>query len=45
MTTLFELSRGWYAGRLDLDFEPRTLAESQALLSASGFHGPFWQLA
>ncbi|NQY55935.1 MAG: hypothetical protein HRT86_05510 [Ilumatobacteraceae bacterium] len=44
MTALFDLSRDWYAGRLDINFEPRTLAESQALLTARGFDGPFWQL-
>ena len=39
---LAALGRRWYRGRLAPDWQPRTLAASQALLDATGFTGPFW---
>jgi hypothetical protein len=44
LATLDELARRWYGDRLDPDWRPRTLAESQALLSSVGLTGDFWQL-
>jgi hypothetical protein len=39
------LSRTWYEGRLDLDFERRPLERSQALLGAVGLTGEVWSLS
>jgi hypothetical protein len=41
---LHELARRWYGNRLDPDWAPRTLAQSQAILDALGLTGPFWRL-
>jgi hypothetical protein len=43
--TLAELARRWYGDRLDPDWRPRSLAESQAILDGVGLTGPFWRLA
>jgi hypothetical protein len=43
--TLFELSRHWYDGRLDVDHVPQTPAERQAQLTAAGLTSAFWQLS
>jgi len=39
---LAALGRRWYRGRLAPDWQPRTLAASQALLESTGFTGAFW---
>lgn len=44
LATLAELARRWYGNRLDPDWRPRTLAESQAILEAVGLTGEFWRL-
>jgi hypothetical protein len=44
VTQLGELSRRWYGDRLDDDWRPRTLAQSQAILDEVGLTGPFWRL-
>ncbi|MDA0164920.1 hypothetical protein OM076_31915 [Solirubrobacter ginsenosidimutans] len=44
LTTLAELARRWYGNRLDPDWRPRTLAESQAILDSVGLTGEFWRL-
>jgi hypothetical protein len=46
MTTaqLDELARRWYGDRMDPDWRPRTLEQSQAILDAVGLTGPFWRL-
>jgi hypothetical protein len=44
LTTLAELARRWYGNRLDPDWRPRTLAESQAILDSVGLAGEFWRL-
>jgi hypothetical protein len=41
---MWELARAWYGGRLEPDWQPRTLAESQAVLRRAGLAGPFWDL-
>jgi len=45
LATLAELARRWYGDRLDPDWRPRTLAESQAILDGVGLTGEFWRLA
>jgi len=45
LATLTELARRWYGDRLDRDWRPRTLAESQAILDGVGLTGEFWRLA
>jgi len=42
---LCELAHEWYADRLDLDWQPHTLAQNQAILDRLGLTGPFWLLA
>ena len=42
--TLFELSRTWYAGRLDPDFTPPPRHALQASLTAVAMTEDFWQL-
>ena len=41
---LWELAQAWYGDRLAPDWEPRSLAQSQAILERVGLTGPFWQL-
>ncbi len=42
---LQELARSWWRTRLEPDWQPRTAAESQAILDSLGLHGEFWRLA
>jgi hypothetical protein len=44
LATLADLARRWYGNRLDPDWRPRTLAESQAILDSVGLTGAFWRL-
>jgi hypothetical protein len=44
LDTLQELARRWYGDRLEPDWRPRTLAQSQAILDAVGLTGEFWRL-
>jgi hypothetical protein len=41
---LHELARRWYGNRLDPDWRPRSVEESQAILAAVGLTSEFWQL-
>jgi hypothetical protein len=41
---LERLARAWYGDRLDPDWRPRSVAESQAVLEDAGLTGPFWRL-
>jgi hypothetical protein len=41
---LNRVARRWYGDRLDPDWRPRTVAESQALLDSLGLTGDFWRL-
>ena len=43
--TLNALARRWWWTRLEPDWRPRTLAESQAILDELGLTGEFWRLA
>jgi hypothetical protein len=42
--SLHRLAGHWYGDRLDPGWRPRTRAESQAILEATGLSGAFWQL-
>lgn len=42
--TLNELARRWWSTRLDPDWRPRLLSESQGILDDLGLTGEFWQL-
>lgn len=44
LARLARLASAWYGNRLDPDWRPRTLAQSQRLLEQSGLSGPFWRL-
>ena len=44
IATLDTLAARWYGNRLDPDWRPRTLAESQAILDSVGLTGDFWRL-
>jgi hypothetical protein len=44
-TKLNELARRWWWTRLDPDWRPRSVDESQAILDELGLKGAFWQLA
>ena len=44
LEVLDELARRWYGNRLSPDWHPRSLAESQAILSSVGLTGEFWRL-
>jgi hypothetical protein len=38
------LAIDWYGDRLDPNWRPRTVDESQAILGRHGLDGPFWSL-
>jgi hypothetical protein len=38
------MAADWYGDRLDADWEPRTIVESQSILDRHGLTGPFWSL-
>jgi hypothetical protein len=42
---LNELARRWWWTRVDPDWRPRPVAESQAILDELGLTGEFWRLA
>ena len=44
-TKLNELARRWWWSRLDSDWRPRSVDESQAILDELGLSGEFWRLA
>jgi hypothetical protein len=43
--TLNELAQRWWGSRLDPDWHPRAVEESQAILDEVGLTGEFWRLA
>ncbi len=45
LETLAALARDWYGDRLDPAWRPRTLEQSQAILTRHGLTGEFWRLA
>lgn len=42
--TMFELSRDWYAGRLDEGWTPYTASEAEEVFRRHGLTGEFWAL-
>ncbi len=40
--TLHDLGAEWYAGRLDVDFVPKTADEKRSLFVKYGLRGAFW---
>lgn len=40
----FDMSREWYASRMDEDWEPPTPQEAMALWARHGFVGEYWRL-
>ena len=42
---LAEVARRWYGDRLDPDWRPRTVEQSQRILDEAGLAGDFWRLA
>ncbi|MEA2397888.1 MAG: hypothetical protein QOK25_1444 [Thermoleophilaceae bacterium] len=45
LTQLGRLARAWYGDRLDPDWRPRSVADSQRILDTVGLTGDFWALA
>jgi len=43
--TLNELARRWWSTRLESDWRPRPLDESQAILAGLGLTGELWRLS
>lgn len=41
---MWPLSQAWYDDRLDPDFNPKPVAELQAILTRAGLISEFWQL-
>jgi hypothetical protein len=41
----WRLSRNWYEGRLDVEYERRPVDHFQALLGAAGLTGDAWSLS
>lgn len=41
---MYDLSRDWYARRMDEDWEPATVDEAEAVFTKHGLSGPFWSL-
>ena len=44
VTMLSRLARRWWSTRLDPNWSPRPLDESQAILDGLGLTGAFWRL-
>jgi hypothetical protein len=40
---MWELTVGWYGGRLAIDYRPLTANELQTLLTSVGLTSAFWQ--
>ena len=41
---LLRLAREWYGDRLNPEWRPRAVEDSQRILDDVGLTGPFWQL-
>jgi hypothetical protein len=42
---LHALAQRWYGDRLDPDWRPRSVEQSQAILETVGLTDPFWRLS
>ena len=40
----YEMSKDWYSGRLEEDWDPLTPGEATGLWARHGFDGDFWSL-
>lgn len=43
--TLLEMSKDWYRGRMDEDWDPPTTEAAQAIFAKHGLTGDFWKLS
>lgn len=43
--TFFEMSKDWYAGRMDEAWEPPTTETAEAIFGKHGLTGDFWKLS
>lgn len=43
--TMFDLSKDWYRGRMDEDWEPPTPSGAEAIFASHGLTGDFWSLS
>lgn len=41
----FQLGKAWYAGRLELDWRPKSPKEIEAIFARVGLKGEFWSLS
>lgn len=41
---MYELSKDWYAGRMDVEWEPPTGEQATAVFARHGLVGEFWEL-
>ena len=41
---MYELSRDWYADRMDLDWQPADAEGAAAIFARHGLSGDFWSL-
>ncbi len=42
---MFDLSKDWYNGRFDEDWDPPTTEEAEATFASHGLTGDFWSLS
>jgi hypothetical protein len=42
--TMYDLSRDWYAGRLDEQWSPPSAAQAGEIFTRHGLTGDFWRL-
>ena len=40
----YQLGKAWYAGRLDLDWRPKSKDEIEAIFTQVGLNDEFWSL-
>jgi len=43
--TMFDLSKDWYDGRFDDDWDPPTAEQAEATFASHGLTGDFWRLS
>lgn len=41
---MYDLSKDWYATRMDEDWEPPSIGQAEAMFEEHGLTGPFWSL-
>ena len=45
LQAFYDMSKDWYSGRMEEDWEPLTAAEATELWARHGFAGSFWTLS